>query len=163
MKKNKTKENILSVITLLGIFGLFAYFQFSENPVKTSSNKTPRGTMDVSDYAQEKDEKYDFEVVEIKGEETPSTITLSLKNESETSNEISLNTETNKIKPSESQLKKAKMYIDRTWASDDNCKQEWIDYLRNNPDSLNIHIETNNPTANDDKKQVELSKVSSNE
>ena len=55
MKKNKTKENILSVITLLGIFGLFAYFQFSENPVKTSSNKTPRGTMDVSDYAQEKD------------------------------------------------------------------------------------------------------------
>ena len=163
MKKNKTKENILSVITLLGIFGLFAYFQFSENPVKTSSNKTPKGTMYVSDYVQEKDEKYDFEVVEIKGEETPSTITLSLKNESETSNDISLKAEKNQIKPSESQLKKAKMYIDRTWASDDNCKQEWIDYLRNNPDALDNHIEPKNPTANNDKKQVEVSKVSSND
>ena len=163
MKKNKTKENILSVITLLGIFGLFAYFQFSENSIKTSDNKATKEPINVSDYTPEEDEKYDFKVVEIKGEETPSAITLSLKNESETSHEISLNTETNQIKPSDSQLKKAKMYIDRTWASDDNCKQEWIDYLRNNPDALNSHIEPNNPTANDDKKQVELSKVSSNE
>ena len=57
--------------------------------------------MYVSDYVQEKDEKYDFEVVEIKGEETPSTITLSLKNESETSNDISLKAEKNQIKPSD--------------------------------------------------------------
>mgnify|MGYP001312755316 CR=1 FL=1 len=62
MKKNKTKENILSVITLLGIFGLFAYFQFSENPIKTSDNKATKEPINVSDYTPEEDEKYDFKV-----------------------------------------------------------------------------------------------------
>ena len=91
MKKNKTKENILSVITLCGIFGLFAYFQFAENPIKNDTSKSTKivktqdttiTTNEAYDYeeVETKDVKtitnevYDFEVVQVKGKETEVTV-----------------------------------------------------------------------------------------
>ena len=182
MKKNKTKENILSVITLCGIFGLFAYFQFAESPVKhergkytntteikdatTSENETyDNKTSEKKDVTTNTNEGYNFEIVETKGKETPDVITISLIDENEISNDGKLNniTKSNEIEPTKYQLDKAKMYIDRVWASDENCKQEWIDYLQNNPNALDKYNDQNNTTANDEKKHAELTKVSSND
>ena len=46
---------------MTSIFGLFAYFQFSENPIKTSDNKATKEPINVSDYTPEENEKYDLE------------------------------------------------------------------------------------------------------
>ena len=46
-------------------------------------------------------------------------------------------------KPSELMLKKAKYYLDRNWAGDDNCPQSVINYLILNPNALNDVLNSN--------------------
>ena len=145
MRRKKGYEII--VLTLSVCATAFIYFKFAIKDIEQESilgqEKLSQNESDVLNQISNDADQVNIKISDNQESE-------SILNSKEQGSEIEKDKDimTAKIeKPSELELKKAKYYLDRNWAGDDNCSQSAINYLILNPNALNANnkvVDNNN-------------------
>ena len=135
------KGNEIIVLMLSVCAVAFIYFKFAVKDIAQTSilekNKLSKNGSDVLNQIPNDTDQEDIKISDIQDSEPNSNkLVLDVENEN---NNIASNAET----PSKRMLKKAKYYLDRNWAGDDNCPQSVINYLILNPNALNDVLNSN--------------------
>ena len=154
MKQNKMLNAILSVTTLAVLVGIFAYFGM-EDSKSVKESLTPK--MNITEFGDVNPTPEILNNISTEGVSEDNDQDEDIDSSSEEKDENS---------PTEAQLLKAQKYIDRNWATDTNCQQEWVDYLKLHPNALsnlsednkdtekNVTLDTN-PQDNTDTSEIE--------